>query len=405
MISQLLLEGHAILQDEYPISIMQILILDYVDYSSFPTGGILTFSRNLLKAFGDELWLVGITTDKDTPIGSWIKKEFDGKTFFFFAIDYVKNTQSKPFVPLRIRNLFFLSLYIRKILKGNVFDVALTQSHESLFCLTRYKLNLFFYFPGLENPLNISRYWFAQPLKGLFQFLFKNCLKRCKKILVAADQKSISDYINNMGLQSIKDRFVFFPTRIDSNIFRPRNLYEARAMLGLRRDKIIVVTSGRLASFKGWKFLIDSFDIFRKNHDNSILYFLGDGEDSELIDDYIKTKGLTDQVALLGRVRQDELAVYLNAADVYVMGSLHEGWCTSLLESVASGTRSVVTQFSSAEDLIQEGINGYVVKSRDEHLFAIRMNDALQLSTNRTLQVPAVYDIKSLKDELCRLCA
>ena len=66
-------------------------------------------------------------------------------------------------------------------------------------------------------------------------------------------------------------------------------------------------------------------------------------------------------------------------ADLFVMGSFKEGWSTSLVEAVACGTRCVVTAFSSAEEMVQNGHNGFVLNERDESLFAESMDKALLL--------------------------
>ena len=55
------------------------------DYVKYPTGGVLSFAKNIIKAFGNKLALVGVTTD-DTPVGQWVKKEIYGICYHFFSI-------------------------------------------------------------------------------------------------------------------------------------------------------------------------------------------------------------------------------------------------------------------------------------------------------------------------------
>ena len=52
----------------------RILIIDFCNYYDYQIGGHLTFAKSLMKAFGNQLALVGITTDRSDPIGRWIKK-------------------------------------------------------------------------------------------------------------------------------------------------------------------------------------------------------------------------------------------------------------------------------------------------------------------------------------------
>ena len=125
--------------------------------------------------------------------------------------------------------------------------------------------------------------------------------------------------------------------------------------------------------------MLDDFSIFEKKHPNSCFYFIGNGEDKERIISYIEEKKLSGKVKLLGYQSLDVISDYLNMADQFVMGSFKEGWSTSLVEAVACGTRCVVTAFSSSEEMVQNGHNGFVLKNRDESLFAEFMNKALLL--------------------------
>ena len=146
---------------------------------------------------------------------------------------------------------------------------------------------------------------------------------------------------------------------------------------GINKDTILYVTTGRLNWFKGWKFMIDCIE--RLNNPLAKLILIGDGEDEQKIRDYITKRKLEKQIILTGRKSLNVIADYLNMADAYIMGSYKEGWSTALVEAVACGTPCVVTDFSSASDMIENGINGWVIKERDEEEFTQRLKDVLLL--------------------------
>ncbi len=52
----------------------KILFIEICNYKDYPLGGHLSFAKHILSAFGNQLALVGCTTD-DTPIGKWTKKK------------------------------------------------------------------------------------------------------------------------------------------------------------------------------------------------------------------------------------------------------------------------------------------------------------------------------------------
>lgn len=138
--------------------------------------------------------------------------------------------------------------------------------------------------------------------------------------------------------------------------------------------------------FKGWKLMIDAFNIFLKTNSDTTLYFIGDGEDRDKIDNYIMKLKLSKHIKLIGFQSLDIIADYLNMADLFIMGSYKEGWSTSLVEAVSCGVPCVVTDFSSASEMVRNGINGYVVSERNESLFAEKMNSALSLTDENLIQ-------------------
>ena len=196
--------------------------------------------------------------------------------------------------------------------------------------------------------------------------------------MAAADKEAIDDFEKRSnGL--LKSPVYQFPTRYDADIFNIKENSALRKRHNISENDIIIVTTGRLNWFKGWKLMIDAFKIFKMMHDNSKLYFIGDGEDREKIKEYVKANKLDDAVLLLGQQTPEMVSIYLNIADLFIMGSYKEGWSTSLVEAVACGIPCVVTNFSSAKEMVTNGINGYVIDTRDENIFANQMENAIAL--------------------------
>ena len=87
----------------------------------------------------------------------------------------------------------------------------------------------------------------------------------------------------------------------------------------------------------------------------------------------------------MGKVDSEVLSDYLNSADIFILGSMAEGWSTSLVEAVASGLPICTTNFSSAKELVEEGINGFVVDERNEQIFADKMSACKSLGKKNLL--------------------
>ena len=69
----------------------------------------------------------------------------------------------------------------------------------------------------------------------------------------------------------------------------------------------------------------------------------------------------------------------LNAADLFVMGSLVEGWPTAMVEAIACGKNIVSTDVSGVREMIEDKGNGYIVSVRNAKLFADKISQGLNL--------------------------
>lgn len=376
----------------------RILIIDFCNYIDYQIGGYLTFAQNLILVFGNQLALIGITTEKNDPVGAWFKKIINGKTYDFFALARYNKRNTKYLIPDRLKCYFLLKYYKRKIL-FRTFNNVIIQRQEILPAIKGFGFkNICYRFPGVENPLSISKYWFGNYFASYFEKLFFSSFTGVTTILASADEDAINEMISRSKGKIKKQSVIQFPTRINTNIFRPTNKDDAREILNIPFTKTVIITTGRLTMLKGWKFMIDCFSLFEKSIPDSMFYFVGEGEDFQKIKDYISINRLDQKIVLVGKKSSTEISIFLNASDLFVMGSYKEGWPTSLVEAVGCGVPVCVTKFSAAKEIINEGVNGYIEVTRDTNKFADLMIKALNLKI-KNVEV-SQYSISTLKDNL-----
>lgn len=356
----------------------RILLIDFTNYDDFPIGGYLTFARNMMSSFGNELALVGITTSPEDPIGRWFKKTIDGIEYDFFAMIRYNSAKTKKLIPDRLVNYLLLKYYKDRILKIGIENIFL-QRQESLLAVSDSKRNICYSFAGLDNPLVNSKYSYGSLLAPWFESRFFKKIGVVSTILGRGDDSAIQSMLSRSNGLLASREVLKFPTRIDTNIFKPLDKNESRVKLRLPEDATIVTTTGRLAWWKGWKFMIDSFMLFNQEVKNSIFYIVGEGEDYNKILSYISENKLTEKVFLTGKKSRDQIALYLNASDLYIMGSYKEGWPTALMEAIACGVPACATEFSSVDEIIIDGVNGYIIRSRSEEQFSSAMLMSMQL--------------------------
>jgi glycosyltransferase involved in cell wall biosynthesis len=382
----------------------RFVLVESCNFVDFPAGGQLSFARQLLAVFGDELALVGIATD-DTPVGVWTSRTIDGVTYRYFAMGRRQKTAARPLVPERIRSLLELRRHRRAILGGGD-SCFFTQAPELLMELAKWPLaSLCYQFPGVENPLRNPRYPWGKLLATRFDRQLFSSLGAADTILAAADAPSIERLVaRSHGL--LQQRQVkHFPTRVDTDFFRPQEQAGTRQRLGIEAGVPVVVVSGRINRVKGYPLLLDAFRDFRSAAPQARLIFVGDGEDRPELESRASALGLVPWVTVTGFLPQAAVRDYLNAADLIAVGSHNEGWSVAMLEALACGKALVSTEVSGAREMILEGRNGFVVPGRESGAFAAAMARALELpaAAETSLARAKSYALGRLKDDLLQL--
>jgi GalNAc-alpha-(1->4)-GalNAc-alpha-(1->3)-diNAcBac-PP-undecaprenol alpha-1,4-N-acetyl-D-galactosaminyltransferase len=105
-----------------------------------------------------------------------------------------------------------------------------------------------------------------------------------------------------------------------------------------------VIALGRLVPRKGFDLLIRAFSQCLPQHEEWRLAILGEGRDRGRLEGLILELGLAEKVLLPGQVR--EPGPMLAQAQVFALCSAYEGFPNSLLEAMACGLPSVVSDYA-----------------------------------------------------------
>ena len=140
---------------------------------------------------------------------------------------------------------------------------------------------------------------------------------------------------------------------------------------------------GRINQRKGIKYLLEALRLLKSP--NVHLTICGRVVDSlDIFKDY------AGQVDIRPSVSAEELQAAYRAADLFVFPSVAEGFGQVLLESLASGLPILSTTHTAAPDLIDEGVQGFVVEPRRPDLLAARIDwAATHRSELRAMREPA----------------
>lgn len=117
----------------------------------------------------------------------------------------------------------------------------------------------------------------------------------------------------------------------------------------------------RMDASKGVLFLLDAFACLARRHPELRLVLAGQGDASEELSRRAQSRGLQDQVQLLGHYTGDVSAL-LNSFDIYIFPSLWEGFPYSIVESMRSGCTIVATSVGGIPEAIRDGVEGVLIR-------------------------------------------
>lgn len=148
---------------------------------------------------------------------------------------------------------------------------------------------------------------------------------------------------------------------VDTEQFRPDET---------RRDpSIFVVTSGatRVTARKGLRYLVEAVAMLAPQYPELRLDILGDGDEKETLEALVAERKIDNVVRFLGRIPREETYRYYQRADLFVLPSANEGMSNAMLEALASGLPIITTDTGGTKELVEDGVNGLIVRMKDAH--------------------------------------
>ncbi|MGH7392610.1 MAG: glycosyltransferase, partial [Candidatus Rokuibacteriota bacterium] len=122
-------------------------------------------------------------------------------------------------------------------------------------------------------------------------------------------------------------------------------------------------TVGRLDPVKDQAGLIRAFAGLAREHADVRLIVAGDGPCRADLETLAASLGLGDRVLLLGERR--DVPRVLAALNVFVLPSVAEGISNTILEAMATGLPVIATRVGGNPELVEDGVNGFLVPRRD----------------------------------------
>lgn len=134
---------------------------------------------------------------------------------------------------------------------------------------------------------------------------------------------------------------------------------------------------GRLSAAKGVPILLQAVAAVTLQHPDLHLTIVGDGPDRQSLERQASQLGISDRLKFVGYQSQDAVCGYLQACDIFVLPSFAEGLPIVLMEAMATGLPVIATAIAAISELVEDGVNGYLVPPGAAEPLAQRLDQLL----------------------------
>ena len=176
------------------------------------------------------------------------------------------------------------------------------------------------------------------------------------------------------------DRTRVIPNGCDPAVFHHRPMDAARREWNVRAQEKVILFVGWLAPSKG---MVELLQALRALQDPAVmLVCIGEGKFKNQIEAFVAQHGIAGRVRLEGQRGPDEVARWMNAADVFCLPSHSEGCPNVVVEAIACGCPVVASDVGGIPDLISP-VCGILVPPRDPEQLTVALQSALGKTWDR----------------------
>jgi glycosyltransferase involved in cell wall biosynthesis len=181
----------------------------------------------------------------------------------------------------------------------------------------------------------------------------------------------------NYGIDPGKIHII--PGAVEHERFKPHSDRSSlRTRLGITLGQKLLFCARRIVRRMGIDRLIDAMTPVIRNHPEAKLYIAGDGPMRNEYEQQIIKLGLSANVRMLGRVSNEELVEWYQAADYSIVPTITlEGFGLVTIESMACGTPVFGTPYGGTNEILRQVSRDLLFKDGTAEAMSSKLIDAL----------------------------
>ncbi|MDV4150295.1 glycosyltransferase family 4 protein [Clostridium sp. AL.422] len=317
--------------------------------------------------------------------------------------DYFENNKIEYYVMKLKRSIdisdFVAAIEVRKLIKKISPDIIYCHSSKggAIGRLANIGLN----YKCIYNPHGWAFNMNCNKMKrSLYMSIEKLLTNFCDSIVCISDAEKKSALDNKI---SPEEKLIVIKNGIDIEKYKHKNTM-LRTALNIPEDAYVVGTVARLSKQKAPDIFIRMAEKVKDKIPNAFFVMVGDGEEREEVESFIKNSNLKNSVIITGWI--DDAFSYMKNFDVGLLLSRWEGFGLVLSEYMLAQTPIIATSVDAIPYIIENEKNGLLVKVDDiteTTKAVIRLHNDIDLSnkmiTNAFKEVNEKYDIKRVSIE------
>jgi glycosyltransferase involved in cell wall biosynthesis len=193
---------------------------------------------------------------------------------------------------------------------------------------------------------------------------------------IAVSTPVADHYRDELGLPNIAvipNGFVIETLKHDRDALRRKFFGHLR----LPSTTLLALTAGRLIEEKDHRNLIEAVDLLKQRGRDIVVTIVGAGPLRKKIEEEIRRRGLEDRIHMQPVIPHDELMEMMQAVDLFLLPSTFEGFPLVPAEAMIAERAVVATRAGGVVELIEDGVSGMLVPTRDPHAFAGAMEKVM----------------------------
>jgi glycosyltransferase involved in cell wall biosynthesis len=231
----------------------------------------------------------------------------------------------------------------------------------------------------LLGKVNLVRFSGTGQARGLLRTLWGrlhlSALRRFADALIIRNPEMRNELVS---LGFAPDRVHLFPSEVNGAAASLHHREAWRASRRIEPDQPVVVYVGRFVKSKRLSDLVAAFSLVVESFPRALLVLGGDGPERGSLQAQVMELKLLGHVLFTGFLEEREVHQLLSAGDLFALVSATEGMPRSLVEAMAAGLPSVVSDIPGITQLVTHGREGRVVPLGDVPAIARAVLDLIQ---------------------------